>query len=82
MLETSSEKPAPVRVISEAIREYIKRLVQVWVEGEIAQLTDRAGSGRVNISPRNPNVYLYPTYIYNRHFRLKKKFIILRGQVV
>ncbi|NDG69671.1 MAG: exodeoxyribonuclease VII large subunit, partial [Actinobacteria bacterium] len=56
MLETSSEKPAPVRVISEAISEYINRLGQVWVEGEIAQLNDRAGSGMIYIRLRDPSV--------------------------
>jgi len=59
MLETSSEKPAPVRVISEAISEYINRLGQVWVEGEIAQLNDRAGSGMVYIRLRDPSVDMY-----------------------
>jgi len=59
MLETSSEKPAPVRVISEAISEYINRLGQVWVEGEIAQLNDRAGSGMIYIRLRDPSVDMY-----------------------
>ena len=59
MLETSSEKPALVRVISEAISEYINRLGQVWVEGEIAQLNDRAGSGMVYIRLRDPSVDMY-----------------------
>ena len=59
MLETSSEKPAPVRVISEAISEYINRLGQGWVEGEIAQLNDRAGSGMIYIRLRDPSVDMY-----------------------
>jgi exodeoxyribonuclease VII large subunit len=43
MFETSSESPAPVRVISEAIKEYIDRLGPVWIEGEISELNERSG---------------------------------------
>ena len=59
MLETSSEKPVPVRVVSEAISEYINRLGQIWVEGEIAQLNDRAGYGMVYMRLRDPSVDMY-----------------------
>ena len=44
MLETSIDAPAPVRVISEAIKEWIGRLGPVWVEGELSQVDDRRGS--------------------------------------
>ena len=43
MFETSSESPAPVRVVSEAIKEYIDRLGPIWVEGEISELNERSG---------------------------------------
>ena len=59
MLETSAEKPVPVRVVSEKIAEYIKRLGEIWVEGEIAQLNDRAGSGMVYLRLRDPSVDMY-----------------------
>ena len=59
MLETSAEKPVPVRVVSEAISDYINRLGQIWVEGEIAQLNDRAGSGMVYMRLRDPSVDIY-----------------------
>ena len=59
MLETSAEKPVPVRVVSEAISDYINRLGQIWVEGEIAQLNDRAGSGMVYMRLRDPRVDMY-----------------------
>lgn len=42
-LQTSPESPAPLRVISQAIGSYISRMGAVWVEGEIAQMTRRAG---------------------------------------
>mgnify|MGYP000614956780 FL=1 len=44
MLETSSESPAPVRVITEAIKDYIDRLGPIWIEGEIAELNERSGT--------------------------------------
>jgi len=59
VLETSAEKPVPVRVVSEAISDYINRLGQIWVEGEIAQLNDRAGSGMVYMRLRDPSVDMY-----------------------
>ncbi len=59
MLETSAEKPVPVRVVSEAISDYINRLGIIWVEGEIAQLNDRAGSGMVYMRLRDPSVDMY-----------------------
>ena len=59
MLETSAEKPVPVRVVSEAISDYINRLGQIWVEGEIAQLNDRAGSGMIYMRLRDPSVDMY-----------------------
>jgi len=59
VLETSAEKPVPVRVVSEAISDYINRLGQIWVEGEIAQLNDRAGSGMVYMRLRDSSVDMY-----------------------
>jgi exodeoxyribonuclease VII large subunit len=43
MFETSSDSPAPVRVVTEAIKEYIDRLGPIWIEGEIAELNERSG---------------------------------------
>ena len=42
-LETSPEKPAPVRQIAQALGGWIGRLGWVWVEGQIAQLSLRPG---------------------------------------
>ena len=42
-LETSAESPVPVRVIAMKIGEWIARLGEVWIEGQIAQLTRRPG---------------------------------------
>jgi exodeoxyribonuclease VII large subunit len=43
MFETSSDSPAPVRVVSEAIKEYVDRLGPIWIEGEISELNERSG---------------------------------------
>ena len=43
MFETSSESPAPVRAVTEAIKEYLDRLGPIWIEGEIAELNERSG---------------------------------------
>ena len=43
MLETTSDSPAPVRAVTEAIKEYLDRLGPIWIEGEIAELNERSG---------------------------------------
>ena len=47
MLETSADAPAPVRVISEAIGDYLSRLGSVWIEGELSEVTVRPGASMV-----------------------------------
>jgi exodeoxyribonuclease VII large subunit len=44
-LESSAESPLPVRTVAKAIGEWIGRLGQVWVEGQITELTRRPGQG-------------------------------------
>jgi exodeoxyribonuclease VII large subunit len=41
VLETSAESPAPVRVISEVLKEYVNRLGPIWIEGEISEINER-----------------------------------------
>ena len=43
MLETSAESPAPVRVISENLKDYLDRLGPIWIEGEISEINERTG---------------------------------------
>ncbi|MCX6443621.1 MAG: exodeoxyribonuclease VII large subunit [Actinobacteria bacterium] len=43
MFETSSEAPASVQVVSEAIKDYVDRLGPIWIEGEISELNERSG---------------------------------------
>ena len=42
-LESSPERPVPVRVVAQKIADWINRLGEVWIEGQIAQLTRRPG---------------------------------------
>lgn len=42
-LETSAERPWPVRVLSARILQYIDRMPAVWVEGQVVQLNSRGG---------------------------------------
>jgi exodeoxyribonuclease VII large subunit len=55
-METSEESPAPVRVISAAIGEYVGRLGPVWVEGEIAEMTARPGTAMAFMRLKDPSV--------------------------
>lgn len=52
-LETSVEKPAPVRQIANAISGWIDRLGPVWVEGQVAQLSKRPGLNTVFLTLRD-----------------------------
>jgi exodeoxyribonuclease VII large subunit len=42
-LESSAEAPLPLRRISQAIAEWVGRLGEVWVEGQVAQFVRRPG---------------------------------------
>ena len=43
-LETSADRPWPVRHLSARIAEYIHRMPGVWVEGQVVQLSRRPGT--------------------------------------
>lgn len=53
-LDTSFDKPAPVRVIANAMTGYIAKLGPIWVEGQIAQLTRRPQTSLVFLTLRDP----------------------------
>ncbi|KRB77884.1 exodeoxyribonuclease VII large subunit [Nocardioides sp. Root190] len=52
-LETSLEKPAPVRAIANAISGWIDRLGAVWVEGQVTQISRRPGLATVFLTLRD-----------------------------
>lgn len=43
MLETSAESPAPVRVVSTVLKDYLDRLGPIWIEGELSEINERTG---------------------------------------
>jgi exodeoxyribonuclease VII large subunit len=54
-LETSADSPVPVRVVAIRIGEWISRLGEIWVDGQIAQLTRRPGVGTQFLTLRDPD---------------------------
>ena len=54
-LTTSADSPVPVRVVALRIGEWIARLGEVWVDGQIAQLTRRPGVGTQFLTLRDPD---------------------------
>ena len=42
--DTSAERPWPVRLLSMKIAEYVERMSQLWVEGQVVELSRRAGN--------------------------------------
>ena len=60
-LETSAEHPVPVRVVALRIGDWIARLGEIWVDGQIAQLTRRPGVGTQFLTLRDPNANISMT---------------------
>jgi exodeoxyribonuclease VII large subunit len=51
---SSPEAPWPVRTVARKVAEWIGRLGEVWVEGQVAQLSRRGVSGTVFLTLRDP----------------------------
>jgi len=51
---SSPEEPWPVRVVSQKIGSWIARLGTVWVEGQVAQISQRPGASTVFLTLRDP----------------------------
>jgi exodeoxyribonuclease VII large subunit len=54
-LQTSAESPVPVRVVAMRIGEWIARLGEIWVDGQIAQLNRRPGVATQFLTLRDPD---------------------------
>jgi exodeoxyribonuclease VII large subunit len=54
-LETSADSPVPVRVVAVRIGEWISRLGEIWVDGQIAQLNRRPGVATQFLTLRDPD---------------------------
>lgn len=66
MLETSSESPVPVRVISEAIGAYLAKLGPIWIEGELSEVTVRPGAPMVFMRLRDTSADMSLSIICHR----------------
>jgi exodeoxyribonuclease VII large subunit len=55
---STPDSPWPVRVVSLKISDWIGRLGDVWVEGQVAQLSRRTGAATVFLTLRDPTADL------------------------
>ncbi|NUS72866.1 MAG: exodeoxyribonuclease VII large subunit [Corynebacteriales bacterium] len=54
-MTSSPEEPWPVRVVSQKIGEWIARLGEVWVEGQLTQISQRPGTKMAFATLRDPS---------------------------
>ncbi len=52
--DTTAEQPWPVRVLSLKISDYVNRMSQLWVEGQVVQFNPRGGTAYLTL--RDPDV--------------------------
>lgn len=52
--DTTAEQPWPVRVLSLKIADYVDRMSQLWVEGQVVQFSPRGGTAYLTL--RDPDV--------------------------
>ncbi|BCJ42896.1 exodeoxyribonuclease 7 large subunit [Actinoplanes ianthinogenes] len=64
--KSSPEEPWPVRVVSQKVGAWISKLGWVWVDGQVAQISRRAGSGVVFLTLRDPSADLSLTVTVHR----------------
>jgi exodeoxyribonuclease VII large subunit len=55
-LDTTAERPWPVRLLSSKIADYIAKMAPVWVEGQIVQLNRRAAGATAYLVLRDTDV--------------------------
>ncbi|MGQ0575286.1 MAG: exodeoxyribonuclease VII large subunit [Pseudonocardia sp.] len=53
-MTTTADAPWPVRTVARKIAEWVDRLGPVWVEGQLAQVTARPGTGTAFLVLRDP----------------------------
>lgn len=54
-LTSSADDPVPVRVVAQKIGAWIARLGEIWVDGQVAQLTRRPGVATQFMTLRDPD---------------------------
>jgi exodeoxyribonuclease VII large subunit len=65
-LETTAEQPIPVRIVAQKLSEWIARLGEIWVDGQIAQLTRRRGMATQFLTLRDPDANISITVTCGR----------------
>ncbi|MDP9115969.1 MAG: exodeoxyribonuclease VII large subunit [Actinomycetota bacterium] len=65
-LDTTAETPLPVRVVAQKIGEWIARLGEIWIDGQIAQLTRRPGAATQFLTLRDPDANISLTVTCSR----------------
>ncbi|WP_422723797.1 exodeoxyribonuclease VII large subunit [Isoptericola luteus] len=67
--DTTAERPWPVRLLSEKIRDYVARMSPVWVEGQVVEHTYRGRSGMQFLTLRDTDVEAsLPVHMLTRAF--------------
>jgi exodeoxyribonuclease VII large subunit len=64
--KSSADEPWPVRVVSQKLSAWIAKLGWVWVDGQVAQISRRPGSGVVFLTLRDPSADLSLTVTAHR----------------
>ncbi|WP_433827269.1 exodeoxyribonuclease VII large subunit [Actinoplanes sp. CA-015351] len=64
--KSSADEPWPVRVVSQKLGAWIAKLGWVWVDGQVAQISRRPGSGVVFLTLRDPSADLSLTVTAHR----------------
>jgi exodeoxyribonuclease VII large subunit len=53
-LETTAERPVPLRVVAQQLAAWVGRLGRIWVEGQVTQVSRRPGQATVFLTLRDP----------------------------
>ncbi|MGI5247273.1 exodeoxyribonuclease VII large subunit [Dactylosporangium sp. CA-139066] len=64
--KSTSDKPWPVRVVSQKIGQWIGRLGWIWIDGQVTQVVRRPGTNTVFITLRDPSADLSLSVTTNR----------------
>jgi exodeoxyribonuclease VII large subunit len=64
--KSTSDKPWPVRVVSQKIGQWISRLGWIWIDGQVTQVVRRPGTNTVFITLRDPSADLSLSVTTNR----------------
>ena len=64
--KSSADEPWPVRVVSQKIGAWVNKLGWVWVDGQVAQISRRPGTGVVFLTLRDPSADLSLTVTAHR----------------